>query len=69
MRGLRILGDFPSDTMPTGHWHFHVDEPFRHVRNKSAQKDSTVVAERPGSVGMADGHFAYRIVPDGVAVG
>ena len=51
--------------MPTRHWRFLVDEPFRHVR-KSAQKDSIVVAERPGSVGMVGEHFAYRIVPDGM---
>jgi len=32
---------------------FPVDAQFRHFR-KSAQKDSIVVAERPGSVGMVD---------------
>ena len=70
MRGLRILGDFPlgynadSDKALA----FPRRWPFRNVRSKSAQKDSTVVAERPGSVGMVDEHFAYRIVPDGMAV-
>jgi hypothetical protein len=58
---------FRSDTMPTRHWRFLVDAPFRHVR-KSAQKDSVVVAEQPGSVGVVGEHFAYRMVPDGMAV-
>ena len=55
--------------MPTRHWpgRFLVDAQFRHFR-KSAQKDSIVVAERPGSVGMVGEHFAHRIVPDGMAV-
>jgi hypothetical protein len=68
MCGLRILGDFPLGYNADKALAFpHVDEPFRHVR-KSAQKDSIVVAERPGSVGMVGYHFAYRIVPDGMAV-
>jgi hypothetical protein len=53
--------------MPTGHRRFLVGALVRHVR-KSAQKDCGVVAERPSSVGMVGEYFAYRIVPDGMAV-